>query len=88
MNKKIFILLIVVILLGGCRLYEIESPPSQVIPSGTLNKINDINNDTMYLNIESNFQSVVYMNISKVQTENHSLFIRPGRHFVISGDQI
>ena len=42
----------------------------------------------MHLNIESNLHEKVYLNISSVPKENHSLIIKPGRHYVISSDKI
>jgi hypothetical protein len=59
----------------------------QQIVTGTTSSDSGIDNN-FHINIESNMHERVYLNITGIEDDIYHMRAEPGRHFVISGDQI
>lgn len=90
MKRKYVLIIILVLLICPAVLayrYALSGTPINRydLERDTLSTATD---EDMYINIESNLNNVVYLNISGINQENLTMKVRSGRHWVITGEYI
>lgn len=82
-NYKTFLLTLLILIILGIT----ASSKELIFQDESITTSSNID-ENFYVNIENNWNDKVRLNISKQTGDNYNLKLRPGRHWVISGDEI